>query len=277
MAKGEPDTSTNPAAAAGFLWRPWAVVAALGFVITNVNATSVIIEWGRDHRPLDPREPFLWEYSSYVVTLCLAPLFATALRWLPPRRDNLVRFGLLHFGLSIAYSLVHVAGFVAIRKLAYAAVGGDYNFSDGNLPLTLLYEWRKDLIGYAIIATIYWYFTRAQPAPALTPDERIEIRDGAIAMFVPAREIGWIEAAGNYVEFHAGGRTHLVRGTLAAWEAKLSVRNFVRVHRSRLVNRARVRTVKPTASGDVEITLDDGAVIAGSRRYRSALESAASL
>jgi DNA-binding LytR/AlgR family response regulator len=62
---------------------------------------------------------------------------------------------------------------------------------------------------------------------------------------------------------------------LADWEARLAARGFVRVHRSRLVNRARIASIKPTPSGDVEITLDEGRVLAGSRRYRAALEQAA--
>ncbi|MBC7769500.1 MAG: LytTR family transcriptional regulator, partial [Phycisphaerales bacterium] len=55
---------------------------------------------------------------------------------------------------------------------------------------------------------------------------------------------------------------------------RLAARGFVRVHRSRLVNRARIGAIKPTPSGDVEITLDDGRILAGSRRYRAALEAA---
>ena len=69
-------------------------------------------------------------------------------------------------------------------------------------------------------------------------------------------------------------RTLLARGTLAAFEERLAGRGFVRIHRSRLVNRARVAAFKPTPSGDLEITLDDGSVIGGSRRFRDALESA---
>ena len=91
-------------------------------------------------------------------------------------------------------------------------------------------------------------------------------------MLDPA-QITWIEAAGNYVEIHAGGAAHLARGTLAAFEERLAGRGFLRVHRSRLVNRARVTTFKPTPSGDLEITLDDGSVIGGSRRFRNTLEN----
>ena len=59
-----------------------------------------------------------------------------------------------------------------------------------------------------------------------------------------------------------------------AFEERLAGRGFLRIHRSRLVNRARVAAFKPTPSGDLEITLDDGSVIGGSRRFRDALESA---
>ena len=64
-----------------------------------------------------------------------------------------------------------------------------------------------------------------------------------------------------------------MRGTLAAWEARLTARGFVRVHRSRLVNRARIASLKPTPSGDMEIALDTGATLSGSRRYRVGLET----
>jgi DNA-binding LytR/AlgR family response regulator len=49
----------------------------------------------------------------------------------------------------------------------------------------------------------------------------------------------------------------------------------VRVHRSRLINRAHIAAIKPTPSGDVDITLSDGRTVTGSRRYRAALEAPA--
>jgi DNA-binding LytR/AlgR family response regulator len=112
----------------------------------------------------------------------------------------------------------------------------------------------------------------------VTPGEsRIEIRDGASAVFLAPTDLLFLEAAGNYIEFHTASRTHLVRGTLAAWEAQLADRGFVRIHRSRLVNRARIATIKPTPAGDIELTLDDGRTLTGSRRYRAALETPAAV
>jgi DNA-binding LytR/AlgR family response regulator len=63
----------------------------------------------------------------------------------------------------------------------------------------------------------------------------------------------------------------LVRGTLASWEARLLARGFVRVHRSRLVNKTQIAALKPTPSGDIEITLANGRTVLGSRRYRAVL------
>ena len=83
-----------------------------------------------------------------------------------------------------------------------------------------------------------------------------------------------VTSAGNYVEYClADGRTHLIRGTLAAEEARLAPFGIVRVHRTRLVSLARVSAVQPGPNGDFELSLDTGQTVSGSRRYRSAVVS----
>ena len=252
-------------------------LASVTVVVNVVNATSGIIEADWRGEALDPRAPFLWEFSSGVVLLALAPLVGLAIERWPPRRGNHLILALGHAALTIPFSLVHSAGMVALRKAAYALGGAIYDFSHGNLPLVLVYEWRKDVITYATFAAVFWFFRwRAELAAARTPasSERIEIRDGASALFVTPAEIAWVEAAGNYVEFHLGSRRRIVRGTLSAWEDKLGPLGFVRAHRSRIVNRAHIRGIRPTPSGDMAITLEDGRELAASRRYRAQLESA---
>src|SRR5262249_4918678 len=143
------------------------------------------------------------------------------------------------------------------------------------VPTIFIYEWRKDVTTYALIALIYYLFRRRQPATIQPPAlERIELRDRGSAAFLPPADVLYVEAAGNYVEFHTVARSHLVRGTLASWEARLAALGFARVHRSRLINRARIAAIKPTPSGDLEIPLEGGTVVAGSRRFRAALDAA---
>lgn len=254
---------------------PWVVVALVGVAVALVNGTSDIMEHRRMGLDIHWSEPALWEISSVAVIVAMAPLIGMGVRRWTPGGDNLPLAALIHLGLTIPFSLAHILAIFVIRETAYWAVGDRYGFFDQGVATTLLYEWRKDVLVYAAIAAVYWWFQRQaeRPPPERAGEQRIEIRDGATAVFLAPADILLVEAAGNYIEFHTPARTHLVRGTLASWEARLAGRGFARVHRSRLVNRARIQAMKPTPSGDVEITLDDGRTVLGSRRYREALDT----
>ena len=293
MTDGEgPGTSGGKAGTSG--WRldvvPLGVIAAVGIVVAVINATSVILEAQTGGAPIDPAAAWLYEISSVIMVVALSPAIGWMI-WKVPPPDEMtapawLRFLGLHLAAACAFSLLHIVGMVVLRKLGYVAAGSVYSFAyQGDLVLPFVYEWRKDVLTYASNAVAYWTWgvwlahqaaqaLLATPPMPATPDARIEIRDGGRVRLIDPAQIAWIEAAGNYVEIHAGGSTHLARGTLAAFAEKLVGRGFVRIHRSRVVNRARVKTFRPTQSGDLEITLDDDYVIAGSRRFRAALESA---
>jgi hypothetical protein len=259
---------------ARFLTGPWVTIAILGLINGLVNITSIILEAQLDGDPVSFVEPLILEGSSYLLWLALAPFIGLAVQRLPPNSGNLPRSILGHLALTVPVSLVHVAGMVIIRVICFTLLGGAYRFFDDGIVLPLIYEWRKDVISYAVLAAIYWLYPLIVARRAKPVGDRIEIRDGATAIFLPPGDILAVEAAGNYVQFHTKDRVHMVRGTLATWEARLKSRGFARVHRSRLVNRARIGGFKSKASGDVEITLDDGRVVIGSRRYRDALAAA---
>ncbi|HEX2206533.1 MAG TPA: LytTR family DNA-binding domain-containing protein [Longimicrobium sp.] len=89
--------------------------------------------------------------------------------------------------------------------------------------------------------------------------------------FVPVAEVDWLEADGKYVRLHAGGRTHLIRGTLAATAERLDPAHFVRIHRGTVVNVARIREVQPWMGGDHLAILHDGTRLRVSRTFRGAL------
>lgn len=98
--------------------------------------------------------------------------------------------------------------------------------------------------------------------------ERIVVKsDGEIVCLKPA-EIDWAEAAGNYVCLHVGNVTHILRETITALEGRLGARQFLRVHRSTLVNVDRIKTLKPALYGDYSILLRDGTKLTLSRGFR---------
>lgn len=257
--------------ARSFLTGPWIAIAVLGFVNGLVNITSIVLEATSDGDAVSLTVPLITEGSSYILWLLLAPLIGYAIHKLPPRQDNIPQFILGHLAITLPISLLHIGGMVLIRLACFSLLGERYGFFDQGILLPLVYEWRKDVVSYAVLAGTYWVYPLILARRAKPVGERIEIREGNKALFLPPGDILEVEAAGNYVQFRTKDRVHLVRGTLATWEARLSEHGFVRVHRSRLVNKAHIAAFKPRASGDLDITLDDGRVIMGSRRYRERL------
>jgi two-component system LytT family response regulator len=109
-----------------------------------------------------------------------------------------------------------------------------------------------------------------RPAPGGPPRwaERLVVGAARTQRVVPVRDVEWVEAADNYVRVHAPGGGGLLREPLAALERRLDPARFARVHRSALVNLARVRELRPLPSGDYELTLQSGASVTLSRTYR---------
>ena len=246
----------------------WAVAAAFDLMNNTVNVFTAL----RDHPYLRPGEPIVWEYSSAALTILLVPFQAWLLRIAPPRSGGWLRFAAVAAVGSVAYSALHVGGFLAIRKGIYAMAGAHYAGAD------FIYEYRKDLMGYLGFGLILWLadqmailWLRARtPAPV---GRLYTLKDGSRIVRIPMDEIVAVSSARNYVEFHLkGGKKPLVRDTLAKVETELSAQGFLRTHRSWLVNPAYVRAITPAAAGDFRLELADGQTAPLSRRFPGALE-----
>jgi two-component system, LytTR family, response regulator len=102
---------------------------------------------------------------------------------------------------------------------------------------------------------------------------RFVVRRGGTHYFVSVDAVDWIDADGNYLRLHAGGRSHLVRHTMKEVEAELAPADFVRIHRSTLVNAARIAAVEPTGEGEYVVTMRDGTRLPSSRGYAPRLRA----
>jgi two-component system LytT family response regulator len=101
--------------------------------------------------------------------------------------------------------------------------------------------------------------------------ERLGIRREGGIVFVRLEDVDWIEAADYCVRVHTGGRFHLLREPLRELEARLDPHRFVRVHRSAIVNLARVRELQPHFHGDGILVMQDGSRLRVSRARRAHL------
>lgn len=106
---------------------------------------------------------------------------------------------------------------------------------------------------------------------ARTP-ERLALRTGGRILFVSPQEIDWIEGSGNNVKIHVGVRLITCRVTMGELEGRLDPDRFVRIHRSAIVNVARIREVAPLMAGASLVVLADGTRLTMSRGYRRALD-----
>lgn len=108
-------------------------------------------------------------------------------------------------------------------------------------------------------------------APETRWASRLTVRTGERIHFVRVADIEWIEAARNYVWLHAGTARYAVRIPLRALARRLDPAQFVRIHRSAIVNLDRVREVQAWVGGEYVAVLDDGRTLRVSRGYRDAL------
>lgn len=102
---------------------------------------------------------------------------------------------------------------------------------------------------------------------------RFVIKSGGRVTLLPARDVDWIEAAGDYPRLHVGKTSPVVRDTMKALAAQLDPTRFLRIHRSTIVNLERVKELQPMFKGEYVIVLLDGTELKLSRGYRDHLEA----
>jgi two-component system LytT family response regulator len=105
------------------------------------------------------------------------------------------------------------------------------------------------------------------------PADRIAVKDGVRVTLVPVGDIDWIEAEDYYAGIHVGARLYLLREPLWALERRLDPSCFLRIHRSALVNVARVRELCSLPGGEAELVLRDGTRLPVSRGRRRAVRA----
>jgi len=246
--------------------------------LCTVNALSLIDDAARDGARLSTWRPFGTEYTSFVGLVAALPVAVWAARLMastgPVRRSFILIAG------SLLYSLVHVGMMIGLRQIVWWFHEESYGFDYARQSL---YEYRKDMVGYAA-AVAFLFFVGRWPAgarltagkPAESP--RILLANGRRRVEIDLVGLIAVEGGGNYAELlFEGGRTRLLRTTLAATERALVDHGFRRTHKSWLVRLAGVRGVRRTASGDYCLMLSGGIEAPLSRRNSALLEDVKAL
>jgi two-component system LytT family response regulator len=101
---------------------------------------------------------------------------------------------------------------------------------------------------------------------------RFTVQTGPRIQIVQAEDVEWIGAAGDYAELHAHGRAYLLRETMASLEQRLNPANFLRIHRSRIVQAANIVELRSIENREFLVRLSDGSEHRSSRTHANRLE-----
>jgi two-component system LytT family response regulator len=95
--------------------------------------------------------------------------------------------------------------------------------------------------------------------------QRIVVKDGSRVHIIPIDRLDYAEAQDDYVALHSQGKTYLKQQTISSLEASLDPDQFIRIHRSSIVNLERVAKIEPYSKDSRVAVLTDGTKLAVSR------------
>ncbi len=84
---------------------------------------------------------------------------------------------------------------------------------------------------------------------------------------IDASEVDRIDAERDYVRLHVGDRSYLLLQTIAGLEGRLDPARFIRIHRSIILRRDRIRGLRHEGLGVWSAELDDGETLRIGRTY----------
>lgn len=255
------------------------------FIVWQMTANIYVAVIDTESANVHVWEPVLWESSSTLMFAVLVPLLLWFDDRVPLSIAALKRGLPLHLLFTLPFAALHVLGMVAIREVGYWWMGGDYSF--GNWGSEFLYEYTKDFRTYFYLLGILYLYRlilfRIQgeaSVPATSEDEvpdsnpvagkqHLLVKKLGKEFLVKIQDIEWLEACGNYVNLHVAGRTYPYRGTMKSLQSQLDEQQFLRVHRSFMVNYNQIQSIQPLESGDASLQLLSGQELPFSRRYRA--------
>lgn len=106
--------------------------------------------------------------------------------------------------------------------------------------------------------------------------DRVVVRDGARVHIIPTTKLDYVEAQDDYVALASEGHKYLKQQTIASLEEALDPHNFLRVHRSYIVNLERVSKIELYGKDSRLLILNDKTRLpvsrAGYDRLRTVLD-----
>jgi two-component system LytT family response regulator len=125
--------------------------------------------------------------------------------------------------------------------------------------------------GLAISELENWLETDS-PLPSPFHQELVIKNSDHEKVFLPVKDIRWIDAAGDYMCVHTNEDTHVVRITMKKLVELLDPIIFTRIHKSTLVNIHCIKSVRAMRNSESILELGNEVRLKVSRNYSSAIQ-----
>ena len=108
------------------------------------------------------------------------------------------------------------------------------------------------------------------PSPWLT---RLLVRERGGIVVVPLRDVEWFEARDDYVRLHTAAGRHLLHATIGDLERRVDPGQFLRIHRSHMINLDGIAAIHRAPDGRLIVELKSGTRLNASRSRAPSLRS----
>ena len=113
-----------------------------------------------------------------------------------------------------------------------------------------------------------------EPVSISSYSDVLAIKDAGEVSRVPVKDILWIDAAGDYMCVHTQSNTHILRKTMKQLEEVLDPRQFLRSHRSTIVNKSYIDKFCSQLNGEYYLVMSNGKELKVSRSYKDKVKKA---
>jgi len=249
------------------------LIRILAGVSTVAGVMAVAIAWRVAHRPESAAFlPILgWQLLIWLPWVGYYYVVRYLVRRLGTYQDATLAGLLLHVLAALLIASTHLVWFWQVSSRASP-------FLDA--PGTRFGAYAFFFVFWFLIDLLLYWATLARPEPDQDTHEelasnattdRYAVRKGRSQHLVRAADIRWIEAQGYYAALHTDDGIFLLRRSLTRLEEELDPKNFVRVHRSTIVNVDHVNGLTTNDSGSCLVMLADGTHRGVSRNGRRKL------
>jgi hypothetical protein len=242
---------------------------------TGAGVMAVAIAWRVSHRPETPALlPILgWQLLVWLPWVAYYYVVRHLVRRLGTYQDATMIGLALHVLSALLIAISHLIWFWQVSSLASPFL---------DVPETRYGAYAFFFVFWFLIDLLLYCAILARPEPdqdahgqlaSAATTERFAVRKGRSQHLVRTADIRWIEAQGYYAALHTDGGSFLLRRSLTRLEDELDPENFIRVHRSTIVNVGHVHGLTTNNSGSSLVMLADGTRRGVSRNGRRKLRS----